>query len=64
MPVVPMSAQPKRQAQTMPIPDSKYLMMALAMMRGEGKVKPPSSEQGTPDPASAFQPISPQSVLK
>lgn len=65
MPVVPISQQRKRQQQ--PIADPKFLLMAAAMMRAEGKLQPQPSERSKitdSNPASAaLQSIQPQTAL-
>ena len=47
MPMVPTSPQPKRKP--MPIPDSKYLMMAMANMHNAGRIQ--VGPQATPEGA-------------
>ena len=50
MPTVPTSPQPKRKP--MPVPDSKYLMMAMANMHNAGRIQvgPQPGPAGQPDP--------------
>ncbi len=60
MPMVPTSPAPRRIAKPMPIPDSKYLLMAMANMHNAGRIQvgpqaPPQDSRGQSDVSAAME---------